>query len=37
MKVGGLAVMIEDLANELTCLNEDIIVICPYFNSDKKD
>ena len=37
MKVGGLAVMIEDLSSELAYLNEKIIVICPYFNLDKND
>lgn len=33
-KVGGLAVMIEDLCNGFVKLNEKIIVIMPYYNRD---
>ena len=36
MKVGGLAVMIEDLINEMVNYDEEFVVIIPYYNIDKK-
>ena len=36
MKVGGLAVMIEDLINEMLRFKEEFITIIPYYNVDKK-
>ena len=36
VKVGGLAVMIEDLCNGLANENEKIFVVLPYYNFDKQ-
>lgn len=35
VKVGGLAVMIEDLIIEMTAYHENFVVIMPYYNVDK--
>lgn len=35
VKVGGLAVMIEDLCNGLAAEGESVVVIMPYYNKDK--
>ena len=36
IKVGGLAVMIEDLVEELKNYGEELIIIMPYYNYNKK-
>ena len=37
MKIGGLAVMIEDLVEELNNYGEKILLIMPYYDKDKKN
>ena len=37
VKVGGLAVMIEDLAVEITAYKEEFVVMMPYYNVNKNN
>jgi glycogen synthase len=35
-KVGGIAVMVNDLCKTLVKFGEEVIVIMPYYNTDTK-